>query len=73
MSRTRRKFSNPLPPAGEESAGKPELGQHAVETEEGALDEALMESFPASDPVAVNFSWVVRHPARSTNEHGRQA
>lgn len=27
--------------------------------QERTLDEALMESFPASDPVAVNFSYVV--------------
>lgn len=31
-----------------------------AEHQNEALDEALMESFPASDPIAVNFTWVSR-------------
>jgi hypothetical protein len=30
---------------------------------ERALDEALEETFPASDPVAVSFNYVIHHPA----------
>jgi|GEM_PF-6975138 len=37
---------------------------------EAALDEALMESFPASDPIAVNFSSVVTYALTERGEAG---
>lgn len=35
-----------------------EVSEFDSSHEEQALDEALMESFPASDPVAVSFAYV---------------
>jgi hypothetical protein len=52
-----------------QSKGKPHRKpEHAsVETEhvESALDEALDESFPASDPVAISFDPESAEPAKS--------
>ena len=36
------------------------VSESKAEHQDETLDEALMESFPASDPIAVNFTWVSR-------------
>lgn len=36
------------------------VSEAKAEHQDEALDEALMESFPVSDPIAVNFTWISR-------------
>jgi hypothetical protein len=54
IHRTNRRSSLPLP--ANSSAVANELQRQHMDR---ALDEALMESFPASDPIAVSFDYVI--------------
>jgi hypothetical protein len=54
----------PTPFPTSENHGKPAGGAkpEPVKPGEGALDEGIEESFPASDPVSVNVTKVVKKP-----------
>ncbi|HEV7814053.1 MAG TPA: hypothetical protein VGP06_03005 [Janthinobacterium sp.] len=51
----------------EASGSKERTPAQTLEHEEEALDEALEESFPASDPIAVNVEKFARKPAETVS------
>jgi len=58
----RDKQSKPLPSIG--TASKPGHARLREDPDERELDEALMETFPASDPIAVETDTPTRKPPR---------
>lgn len=50
----------------------PRHKESPVKATDSRLDEALEESFPASDPIAVDVSEPHRTPAKATSSGGRK-
>jgi hypothetical protein len=61
MSQTSREAIAP----SSENDGVAMIGSNLLHQEQ-ALDEALMDSFPASDPVAISFGYVLRRKLPTT-------
>lgn len=53
---------SPFPTSGNHGKAEGSAKRVPVKPDEGALDEGIEESFPASDPVSVNVTKVVMNP-----------
>ncbi len=64
MTTSKPSDKKPTPFPTSENHGKPQTGAKPVPVKpgEGAIDEGIEESFPASDPVSVNVTKVVKNP-----------